>query len=223
MQDESQRQPRPFLLGHRRTDLTLDLLRVARRHQLQPIGEADHVRVDGKARLAKPRAENDVRRLTADARDLEKVVHVSRHLAVEQLHQLVARGDDAPRLGAKETGWLDDHLDFGGIRGRQVESRRVAAEQLWGNEVDHLVGGLGGQDRRDQELKRGFEHELGDRRIRLSQALHRQHRARPRPAGQPRELRRFLFLGLRRQEACAPPPRPEHLRRARRAGRWRPS
>ena len=153
MQDQAQGQPGPLLLRHHPAHLVLDLHRVAGRDQAQPVGQADHVRVDREARHAEARAQDDVGRLAADSRHSHQVFHGVRYLAAEQLDQLPARGDDPSRLGPEESGWLDQLLNLGGVGRREVHWRRMPPEQLRRNEVDRSVGRLCRQDRRDQELE----------------------------------------------------------------------
>src|SRR5713101_7631541 len=65
MQDQPQRQPRPLLLRHHRAHLALDLGRVSRRHELDQVGQTDHMRVDREPGHVEPDAEDHVRRLAA--------------------------------------------------------------------------------------------------------------------------------------------------------------
>ena len=64
-------------------------------------------------------------------------------------------------LGVVEAGRLDDLLQLLAVGARVVRGRGVAREQRRGHHVDPLVGGLRGQDRRDEQLERGLEVQLG--------------------------------------------------------------
>src|SRR5260370_25456446 len=69
MQDQPQRQPRPLLRWHHRGHLPLDLDRIPRGHELQPIRQADDMRIDSEPWLVEPVAEDYVGRLSSDARN----------------------------------------------------------------------------------------------------------------------------------------------------------
>ena len=65
------------------------------------------------------------------------------------------------RLGAVEPGGLDDLFHLVAVGARVVRRGRVPREQGRRDQVDQLVGGLRGQDRRHEQLKRRAEVQLG--------------------------------------------------------------
>ena len=198
------------------------------RHQAQAVSQPGHVRVDREPRRVEPRAEDHIRRLAADAGDLDHFFHRPWHLAAEQLDERAARRDDALGLKAKEAGRLDELFDLRRVGGREVLGRRVTPEQLRGDEVDRAVGRLRGKDRRDEELERVLMAQLGLRLVEIAQALDRQQGSLLGPARRPRRHPRRLAPGTcfrfrSRQAACAPPPRSGFRRRVRRGERSPPS
>ena len=84
----------------------------------------------------------------------------ARHLAAEPLAHRLGHADDRGGLRAEEPGRHDDRFHLGAIGARVVGGGRVLGEQHRGDHVHPLVGALGGQDRRDQQLERVGEVEL---------------------------------------------------------------
>ena len=74
-----------------------------------------------------------------------------------------AMPNDAPRLVLVEAGRADELGDLSRVGGGEIGGRRIAAEQLRGHHVDTDVGGLGGQDRRHEQLPRTAMVELAHR------------------------------------------------------------
>src|ERR1051325_8123780 len=81
MQDERVRRAGPALLRQRATQLLLDSHGVVAFGDADPVRDAEDVTVDGQARHAERMAEDDVRGLAADARQLDERVHAGRHRA----------------------------------------------------------------------------------------------------------------------------------------------
>ncbi len=78
-------------------------------------------------------------------------------------------------LGAEKARGADQVLELRALGGGHVLGRRVAGEQGWHDEVDALVGALGGKDCRDEQLERVVMDEgaqlAGGARILISQTV----------------------------------------------------
>jgi len=70
------------------------------------------------------------------------------------LDQLAAAILDVPRLAAEKTGGLDEPLQFGARRVREIRRRAVFFEQIRRDDIDALVSALGGKDHGDEQLER---------------------------------------------------------------------
>ena len=98
----------PLLLRQLFHQVALDLHRVGLCRQAQPLGEPRHVRIDHHAGGdAEGRAQHDVGRLAAHARQVHEFLQRRGHLAAVLVDQLLAAGLDALGLVAKEAGALD--------------------------------------------------------------------------------------------------------------------
>ena len=100
-------------------------------------------------------AEDDVRGLPADARELHELGHRARHLAAVALDEGAAEALERLRLVAEEAGGLDERLElFASGICRVVRGGRAGREERRRHHVDAHVGALRREDRRDQELER---------------------------------------------------------------------
>ena len=97
---------------HRAAQLLLDDDRIVGFGDADAVRHAQHVPVDRQARDAERVAEHDVRRLAADARQLDERVHVGRHLAAVVLDERLRHADERLRLGAEEAGRMDLRLEL---------------------------------------------------------------------------------------------------------------
>ena len=125
------------------------------RGEPEPAGQPADVGVDRQPGQAEADAAHDVGRLAARRREGDEVVHrASGTSPPKRSTRACGHADQAPRLVPEEPGRLDERLDLGGVGGGQVRGRRVAGEQRGRDHVHPLVGGLGRQDRRRQQLER---------------------------------------------------------------------
>ena len=92
-----------------------------------------------------------------------KLLQSVRNFPAEPIAQRVAEGDKSLRLGPEIPGRRDHLLKLRLVRGRVAGGGTVPGEQHPGDLVDLPVGGLGGQDRRDQKFERRGEIQLGTR------------------------------------------------------------
>ena len=87
VQDQRVGRPRPLRRRHRSAELLLDDLGIVRPRDADPVRDAQHVPIDRQSGDAERVAEHDVRRLAADARQLDERVHRRRHLAAVSLDE----------------------------------------------------------------------------------------------------------------------------------------
>lgn len=124
--------------------------------QTKPLGEAHDVRVNDDAFIdTKGVAEDDVRGLSRNAGKIEERVHVcGDRAAVKRVHD-GHRAVHRLRFVAPEVDRLKERFDFFrrdcGVRFGRWEPFKQRGCRL----VDALVGRLGGEDRRDEQLVRG--------------------------------------------------------------------
>jgi hypothetical protein len=79
VQDQRVGRQRPVFGRHRLTQLLLDDLGILRPGNPESIGYAKHVAIDGQAGDAERMAEDNVRRLAPDTRQLHEIVHRRRY------------------------------------------------------------------------------------------------------------------------------------------------
>jgi len=96
--------------------------------------------------------EHHVGGLAADAGQGFERGAIVRHLAAVAFQQQARQGDDVFRLGAVEAYGLDIVLDAGIAQCGNRLWRRVVLEQRARGAIHSLVGGLGGEHYRDQQL-----------------------------------------------------------------------
>ena len=95
-------------------------------------------------------AEDDVGGFAADAGEFDELVHIVRHLAVVVICDGLAGGFDIFGLVAEEAGRFDVLFELlGGCLG-VICGRAIFFEQVFGDDIDPLVGALGREDRGDQ-------------------------------------------------------------------------
>jgi mycothiol synthase len=116
--------------------------------------------VDGEPGEIEADATHDVGRLAPDTRQRHEILEARRHLAAKALFDGGGHADDALRLVLVEACRSDQLGDLAWISCGEVGGCRVAAEQLWGHQVDAHVRGLGRQDRRHEQLPRAAMVEL---------------------------------------------------------------
>ena len=126
-----------------------------------PIRDAQHVAIDRQTRHAKRVAEDDVRGLAADARQARRAPPWwpgSRRRGARRRRR---HAHERPRLRAEEACRLNLRLELLGRRPRERAGVRVSLEERGRDLVDALVGALRGEDRRDEQLVRRREVQLG--------------------------------------------------------------
>jgi len=116
-----------------------------------------HVRVDADVLQALERQDQDqVRRLPADARQCQQLLHGARHATAVTLDQDAARLAHVPRLVAVEAHRIDQVLDLPGRQLRHRPRRARDAEQSRRCGRRHRIAGLRRQHGRDEDRERVF-------------------------------------------------------------------
>ncbi len=126
----------------------------------EPTCNPKDVAVHRESRNTEGVPKDDIRRLSSNARQPDKVIHSGRHGSGVAVYYGRSHPDQRPGLGSEESRWLDEALQFFWFGSGQSRRIRVAREQRGGDGVDPLIRTLSGENRRDQELVRVFEHEL---------------------------------------------------------------
>jgi hypothetical protein len=147
-----QRDPVP--LGHHLPKTGLGLFGGARAHDAQPIRDPVNVRVDRDRGDPVPEHQNTVRRLRANVRKAEQLLHRPRYHSpepVEDLGRAVAYG---PRFRVVEPGPSDQRFDRADRGGGEPCGVGVLLEQPGARDVGRLVARPLREDRSDQHLER---------------------------------------------------------------------
>ena len=139
--------------------------------QSRAIGHPEDVRVDGDRRLAEGRVQHHVRGLPPHARQRLEGLPVAGHLAAVLVEEGPAGAQDVPGLRVEQADRPDVLLQPGLAEGQDGRRRVRDPEQAGRGLVDAHVGGLGGQDHRDQQLKGAVVDQFSGRvRVGLLQA-----------------------------------------------------
>ena len=111
------------------------------------------MRVHGDGGDAEGVAEDDVGGLAPDAGQADELLARLRNDAVEARAQLLSEAEEALGAGALHAEGLERGLELGSVGAGEGRCVGVALEELRGDRVDAGVGGLGGQDRGDEEME----------------------------------------------------------------------
>ena len=163
VEDDAVREHRPLALGEERGDLRLDLLRVLLRGPLPAPHQPPEVGVHGEARHAEGVAEHHIGRLAARRRAASPGPPGGPGTSPPKRsaqRRGQARAADLALARKKPVG-PDQLLQLLRVGGGHVLGRRVRGEERGRRLVDPQVGGLGGQDRGDQQLEGVLEVQLG--------------------------------------------------------------
>ena len=125
------------------------------------VGEAEDVGVDGHRRLAEDGVEHHVGGLAADAGEGFEGFAVVGYLAAVAFDELAGELRGVLGLVAEQADGLDVFGDAGFAQVHHGLGGRGDGEELAGGDVDALVGGLGRQHHRHQQLEGAGVFQLG--------------------------------------------------------------
>ena len=111
--------------------------------------------IDDDTGLPEGGSENDIRGLSADARQGDQLFHRVRNLFTKALGHGFAAGDEMLRFIFEETGGTNELFEFRKMSRSQLCRLPIPSEERWSNLVDTLVGTLGGEDCGNEQLPRG--------------------------------------------------------------------
>jgi len=111
--------------------------------------------VDDNTGLAEGIPKNDIRSLSADARQSLQFFHRVRDLLTETFGHGFGTSDKMFRLALKKTGGTNDLFDLREMSLCKFCRLPIPLKEQRGNLVDSLVGTLGGEDRGHEQLPRG--------------------------------------------------------------------
>jgi hypothetical protein len=163
VQDQRIGGERPFLGRQNRGQLRFHDHGVVGLRNSDPVGYPQHVTIDRQTRNAERMPQHDVGRLPSNAREFHKRLHLRRNFACVAFDQSGSHPGERFRFGSKEARGLYLRLELGGRRARQRARIWVAFEERRRHTVHTLVGALRRQNRRDEQLVRIAEVELGER------------------------------------------------------------
>ncbi len=161
MKDQCVRYHRPLARRQRRGNLFLDLDWIRGLCDPQTIGDANHVSVDRESRNSQGVPEHHIGSLAPDTGQLNECFHPGWHQAGMARLECRRDLDESPRLLPKEPGRLYQGFDIADGCTGQLARVAVFLEQARCDLVHTLVGRLGRQDRRDEELERTGEDKFG--------------------------------------------------------------
>jgi hypothetical protein len=154
MVNQQVRQLNPFVSRKKLHQVGFDLVRPFFFGEIQTPGQALDVRVNNDAfGLPKRHAQDDIGCFPGDTGEFEKLLHRIRNVSTVLFVNHARSGLETLRFVAEEAGRVDHGLEFGGIGIGEVLRRLVLLEERRRNGVDHFVGALCGQNRRDQQLE----------------------------------------------------------------------
>ena len=130
-------------------------------HQSQPVGHAEHMRVDCHRGMSEPYGLNHIGGLLAHARQLHQLVVALGHLARMVGYQCPCHGHQVARLGVgvAHRPYILQHIVGLGLR--HTARVGIMAEKVGRHLVNALVGTLGRQHRGDEQLKCRSKQQLG--------------------------------------------------------------
>ena len=163
MQDQRVGRERPLLGWERGRELVLHDDRIVGLGDADPVRDPQHVAIDRQARDTERVTENDVGRLPPDGGQFDQGVHSRRDFSGVALDESVGHSGERLRLGPEEAGRLNLRFELVGRRPRQRARVRISLEEGRRDAIDPLVGALRRQNRRDEQLVRVAEVELGER------------------------------------------------------------
>src|SRR6266508_2912308 len=152
----------PVLARNETHQHLLDLCRVRLVGEDEPDGKTADMRVyDDTLAHAERITEHDVGGLAADAGQQNQLGHRPRYFAGMSFDYSRRHSKQALRLVAKKTGAPDHLLESLDLGTREIARTWKCAKELRRYHVDPLVGALRAENRRDEQLKRRLEVELG--------------------------------------------------------------
>ncbi len=154
MQDQPERKTTTRLGCNQPVEIELHLDRVGLAGELQAHCEPPDVSVYGESGKVESHGPQHVAGLASHPGQPHEVVELGGYVAVELVAHRGGHPDEALGLLAKESRRVDQHLHLGWIRIGEFVRTWKPFEQLGGDRVHHLVGALGREDGRGQELER---------------------------------------------------------------------
>ena len=151
--DEPQADRAPPGGGKQLTEVLLDLDRVARVAQPEALAQPCHVGVDRQPRKAEGHREHDIRGLATDPRQGGQLIHRPGQLTGMTHHDRLGGTEDVRCLRAEEACGPDQGLELVTIGGGEIARCGITLEQQRHHDVDPLVGALGREDGRDEQLE----------------------------------------------------------------------
>jgi hypothetical protein len=145
---------RPHLLRQGGAKLLLDFHGVVAFCDADPIGDAQHMAVDGKARHPQRMAEHDVRRFSADAGQLRQQLHVRGHFTTVVSDEALRGSDECFPFLIEKSRRPDEWFEIGRRRVGECTRIGVLLEERGRHHVHAHVGRLRGEDGRHQQLER---------------------------------------------------------------------
>jgi len=155
MQQQALRDSRPLGHRHELLQVLFDQVWIVGSGQTESLRHALHMGIDDDTGLAEGIPENDIRGLSADARQGDQFFHRVRDLFAEALGHGFAAGDEMFRFVLKETGGTNELFEFRKISRSQLCRLPIPPKEQWSDLVDSLVGTLGGEDCGHEQLPRG--------------------------------------------------------------------
>ena len=133
---------RPLLLRDVLHEPLLHGQRRGARRELQPVGDAEDVRIDRDGRMVEGHTHDDIGRLAPDARQPLQGLEIVRHLAAEFRAEHLAGREDVLRLIAEESAVADLVLECGEPHRHDILRRLALGKEALCRDVDALIGAL---------------------------------------------------------------------------------
>jgi hypothetical protein len=136
--------------------IVFDAVWIIRSSQTESLCHAFYMSIDHDTRLAKGVSEYYIRRFSPDARQGDQRSHCVRNLSAKALGHGFAAGNKMSGFVLEETGGTNELFKFRKIGRSEVCRLPISPKECWSNQVDSLIGTLGGEDRGDQQFPRAM-------------------------------------------------------------------
>ena len=129
-------------------------------HESEAMADTIDMGIDGHGTLTEGNGKHHVGGLPSHAWQAEQGIHVARHLATIVCGEYLRELHEVLRLGVRVGDALDVFIDFGLVGCCHCLGIGVCLEEGWCDEVDSLVGTLGGEHYGYEQLEDGGEFQF---------------------------------------------------------------
>ena len=149
------REGRPLGLWYELLQVLFDQVWVVRSSQVESLGHAFDMGIDDNTGLAEGVPQDDICRFSANAGQGDQLLHCMWDFFTETLGDSFAAGHEMLCFILKEAGGTNESFDLSEIGPSHFPRGSIPLEERWSDDVDPLIGTLGGEDCSDEQFPRG--------------------------------------------------------------------